>query len=79
MNSVDAKTENVSLTQVISKYFFASFLPDSQEVVDELYENLHDGYFNLASLLTTKNKETKEFLNPARMLCDAGRILAEEK
>lgn len=63
MTIEETRLKNIQLVKMLEMHFFVAFLPDSQEVVDELNENARQNSFDFASLISTKNKNTKEFLS----------------
>lgn len=63
MTIEETRLKNIQLVKMLERHFFVAFLPDSQEVVDELNENARQNSFDFASLISTKNKNTKEFLS----------------
>lgn len=62
MTIEETRLKNIQLVKMIARHFFVAFLPDSQEVIDELNENIKQDSFDFSSLLSTQNKNTKEFL-----------------
>lgn len=63
MTIEETRLKNIQLVKMLERHFFVAFLPDSQEVIDELNENARQNSFDFASLISTKNKNTKEFLS----------------
>lgn len=62
MTIEETRLKNIQLVKMLERHFFVAFLPDSQEVVDELNENARQNSFYFASLISTQNKSTQEFL-----------------
>lgn len=62
MTIEETRLKNIQLVKMLERHFFVAFLPDSQEVVDELNENARQNSFDFASLISTQNKSTQEFL-----------------
>lgn len=62
MTVEETRLKNIQLVKILERHFFVAFLPDSQEVVDELNENARQNSFDFASLISTQNKSTQEFL-----------------
>lgn len=56
-------TNNIKLVTAITKCFFAGFLPDSEDVVHELLQSQKEETIDLDSLLSTTNRDTREFLS----------------
>ena len=62
MTIEETRLKNIQLVKMVARHFFVAFLPDSQEVIDELNENIKQDSFDFASLISTQNKSTQEFL-----------------
>lgn len=62
MTIEETRLKNIQLVKMIARHFFVAFLPDSHEVIDELNENIKQDSFDFASLISTQNKSTQEFL-----------------
>lgn len=62
MTIEETRLKNIQLVKMLERHFFVAFLPDSQEVVDELNENARQNSFDFASIISTQNKSTQEFL-----------------
>lgn len=62
MTIEETRLKNIQLVKMLERHFFVAFLPDSQEVIDELNENIKQDSFDFASLISTQNKSTQEFL-----------------
>lgn len=53
---------NIKLVSAIKNCFFAGFLPDSHKVISELIQVQKEDFLDLESLLTTRNRDTRDFL-----------------
>ncbi len=62
MTIEETRLKNIQLVKMLARHFFVAFLPDSQEVIDELNENIKQDSFDFDSLISTQNKNTHEFL-----------------
>lgn len=62
MTIEETRLKNIQLVKMLERHFFVAFLPDSHEVIDELNENIKQDSFDFASLISTQNKSTQEFL-----------------
>ncbi len=62
MTIEETRLKNIHLVKMLARHFFVAFLPDSQEVIDELNENIKQDSFDFDSLISTQNKNTHEFL-----------------
>lgn len=62
MTIEETRLKNIHLVKMLARHFFVAFLPDSQEVIDELNENIKQDSFDFDSLISTQNKSTHEFL-----------------
>ncbi len=62
MTIEETRFKNIHLVKMLARHFFVAFLPDSQEVIDELNENIKQDSFDFDSLISTQNKNTHEFL-----------------
>ncbi len=62
MTIEETRLKNIQLVKMLARHFFVAFLPDSQEVIDELNQNIKQDSFDFDSLISTQNKNTHEFL-----------------